>query len=57
MNNNLKDFIHPDSHQNIPFLEHLFTKIDSHIGNRGRVLLLTLTKKSSEEITNFLVAR
>lgn len=57
MNTNLKDFIHPDAPQNIPFLEHLFTKIDAHIGQWGRILLLTLTKKSSEEITNFLVSR
>lgn len=54
---NLQQFIHPDASQNIPFLEHLFTKIDAHISSWWRILLLTLTKKSSEEITNFLVAR
>lgn len=39
------------------FLEHLFWKIDEHIVNKGKILLLTLTKKSSEEITNFLVSK
>lgn len=57
MYSNLTQFLHPDGTQNIPFLDHLFGKIDSHIANGGRVLLLTLTKKSSEEITNFLVSR
>lgn len=54
---NLQQYIHPDASQNIPFLDHLFGKIDSHISQWGRILLLTLTKKSSEEITNFLVSR
>jgi len=40
-----------------PFLDHLFSKIDSHIKKDGKILLLTLTKKSSEEITNFLVSK
>lgn len=53
---NLEQYIHPDANQNIPFLEHLFGKIDSHISLWWRILLLTLTKKSSEEITNFLVS-
>lgn len=57
MHTNLIDFIHPDAAQNTPFLEHLFVKINSHITEGGRILLLTLTKKSSEEITNFLVSR
>jgi len=39
------------------FLDHLFGKIDQHIGRWGRVLILTLTKKSSEEITNFLLSK
>lgn len=54
---NLDQFIHPDASQNFPFLDHLFQKIDAHIARGGRILLLTLTKKSSEEITNFLVSR
>lgn len=57
MYTNLEQYIHPDASQNIPFLEHLFGKIDTHISQWGRILLLTLTKKSSEEITNFLVSR
>lgn len=39
------------------FLEHLFGKLDQHIAAGGRCLLLTLTKKSSEEVTNFLVSK
>jgi len=38
-------------------LEHLFGKIDEHINKKGKILLLTLTKKSSEEITNFLLSK
>lgn len=57
MYSNLQQFLHPDGTQNKPFLDHLFLKIDNHIAEEGKVLLLTLTKKSSEEITNFLVAR
>lgn len=41
----------------LPFLDHMFSKIDEHISFGGRVLLLTLTKKSSEEITNFLLSK
>lgn len=57
---NLQDFLQLDrvpTQQGPAFLEHLFTKIDHHIEKWGRILLLTLTKKSSEEITNFLVSR
>jgi len=39
------------------FLEHLLKKLDEHIAKKGKVLLLTLTKKSSEEVTNFLVSK
>lgn len=39
------------------FLEHLLEKIRHHIAQQGKILLITLTKKSSEEITNFLVAQ
>lgn len=38
------------------FLSHVLTKIDQHIAKKGKVLLITLTKKSSEEVTNFLVS-
>ena len=41
----------------VAFLEHLFGRIDYHISQWGKILLLALTKKSSEEITNFLVWR
>lgn len=40
-----------------PFLDHLFTKIDSHIWEWGRVLIITLTKRSAEEITNFFIQK
>ena len=57
----LKDFLQVSKVQKgqayPAFLDHLFSKIDQHIGNGGRILLLTLTKKSSEEITNFMVAK
>lgn len=39
------------------FLEHLFSKLDQHIATWGRCLILTLTKKSSEEVTNFLLSK
>ncbi len=56
---NLKDFLQwTDLTGKKPaFLEHLLKKIDEHIANKGKILLLTLTKKSSEEITNFLVSK
>lgn len=40
-----------------PFLEHLLARIDHHIEKKGKILLITLTKKSSEEVTNFLIAQ
>ncbi len=39
------------------FIDHLFEKINYHIGKNGRILILTLTKKSSEEIANFLISK
>lgn len=39
------------------FIDHLFSKIDSHIEAGGRTIILTMTKKSSEEITNFLITK
>lgn len=38
------------------FLDHLLGKIDQHIADQGKILIITLTKKSSEEITNFLIS-
>jgi excinuclease ABC subunit B len=40
-----------------PFIDHLFSKINQHIQKGGRILILTLTKRSAEEITNFFVSR
>lgn len=55
---NLKDFIQPHQDKQYPaFLEHLLGKMDDHIKQKGKILLLTLTKKSSEEVTNFLVSK
>lgn len=58
MYSNLKDFIQPHDDKQYPaFLEHLLDKMNQHISNHWRILLLTLTKRSSEEITNFLVSK
>ena len=58
---NIEDFLQVDnietSKEFPPFIDHLFSKIDYHIDQDGRVLILTLTKKSAEEITNFLVSK
>lgn len=40
-----------------PFIDHLFDKVNYHISKWWRVLILTLTKKSSEDISNFFIAR
>jgi len=56
-NSNLKDFLQKKDEKVLPFIDHLLKKLDEHIGKGGRVLLLTLTKKSSEEITNYLVSK
>lgn len=39
------------------FIDHMFAKIDQHIAAWGRTIILTMTKKSSEEITNFLITK
>lgn len=39
------------------FLEHLLAKLNDHIALEGKCLIITLTKKSSEEVTNFLVSK
>ena len=64
---NIKDFLQMELAQSVKpvsadgeqhgFLAHLLAKVDEHIARGGKVLLLTLTKKSSEEVTNFLVAK
>lgn len=61
INNNIEDFLQLDN-KRIPeiwnaFLEDLFIRIDKNIEKSGRILILTLTKKSSEEITNFLISK
>jgi excinuclease UvrABC helicase subunit UvrB len=58
---NIPEFLQRDP-SNLPdgqpaFLEHLLAKMDAHIVKKGKILLLTLTKRSSEEITNFLVSK
>lgn len=64
---NMTDYLQKESEyiSNIPksdhkwpvFIDHLFSKIDEHIAKDGRILILTLTKKSSEEIANFLISK
>ena len=39
------------------FIDHLFSKIDFHISQWWRILILTLTKKSAEEVSSFLVSK
>lgn len=56
---NLQDFMqYKEQPENWPaFLEHLLAKLDHHIAENWKILILTLTKKSSEEVTNFLVSK
>lgn len=56
---NLQDFLQSKTQPKnwAAFLEHLLAKLDFHIKDGGRALILTLTKKSSEEVTNFLVSK
>ncbi len=58
---NLKDFLQADVDKlpaQVPeFIDSLISKIDEHISKWGKILILTLTKKSSEEVTNFLVKK
>jgi len=60
-NTNLKDFLQMDVDKlpkQVPeFIDNLISKIDEHISKWGKILILTLTKKSSEEVTNFLVKK
>jgi len=43
--------------QHPAFLEHLLEKINHHVKDWWKILLITLTKKSAEEVTNFLVSQ
>ena len=59
---NIKDYLqlNPESiteKKQPVFIDHLFWKLDEHISKWNKVLILTLTKKSSEEVTNFLVSK
>lgn len=57
---NLKDFLQtstPNMDKKPAFLEHLLWKLDEHIAKWWKSLILTLTKRSSEEITNFLISK
>lgn len=60
MPNNLQDFLQLDPKkapaQGVGFMEHMMAKVDSTIARWDRVLLLAITKRSSEEITNFLLS-
>lgn len=60
MNNHLQDFFQRDSlptDMQPSFIEHMLEHIDLAIARGQRCLILTLTKKSSEEITNFMLAK
>jgi CRISPR/Cas system-associated endonuclease/helicase Cas3 len=46
-----------EAEEGVAFLEHLLAKFNEHIAKGGKILLITLTKKSSEEVTNFLVSK
>ena len=55
---NLKDFVRKDpKNQGTPFLANLLGKMNEHIAQKWRILVLTLTKRSSEEVTNYLVSQ
>lgn len=40
-----------------PFIDHLFEKVDYHKEQWWRILILTLTKRSAEEISSFFVSK
>ncbi len=57
---NLADFLQTTVQQAQPlpaFLDHLYGKLDEHIAKKGKVLILTLTKKSAEEVSSFLISK
>ena len=57
---NLPDYLQKDLQVWMPqwsFIDHLLAKADACIQKDMRVLILTLTKKSSEEITNFMLSK
>lgn len=57
---NLPDYLQKDLQKWMPqgsFIDHLLAKADNCIAKDMRVLILTMTKKSSEEITNFMLSK
>lgn len=57
---NLADFLQTTVQQAQPlpaFLDHLYGKLDEHIAKKGKILILTLTKKSAEEVSSFLISK
>jgi excinuclease UvrABC helicase subunit UvrB len=58
---NLQDYLQGtkvQTAQPLPaFLDHLLGKLDEHIAKKGKTLILTLTKKSAEEIASFMISR
>ncbi len=55
---NLQEFFQGTSTGTVPaFTDHMLAKIDATIANWHRALILSLTKKSSEEITNFMLSK
>ncbi len=58
---NLADFLQVSRVQQakpLPaFLDHLIGKLDEHIAKKGKVLILTLTKKSAEEIASYMLSK
>ena len=58
---NLQDFIGVAEDQLVdglpPFIDHLLEQIDTSIEQWLRSLILTMTKKSAEEISNFMLSK
>lgn len=57
---NLPDYLQKNLQEWMPegsFIDHLLAKADICIAKDMRVLILTMTKKSSEEITNFMLSK
>lgn len=57
---NLEEFLQQErnaGYQAASFIDHLLQKTDENIAQWRRVLVLAMTKKSSEDITNFLLSK
>lgn len=57
---NIPDYLQKDLQAWMPegsFIDHMLAKTDTCIEKDMRVLILTMTKKSSEEITNFMLSK